>query len=239
MMGKLKGMATKFLADRKGSNDPAVAGDGTVAADIAALKAAMKGFGSDDEKIINIIFRRPREHLQKLIQADGMLMTRLKMETSGVLQEMIEAAFETHAESRAQWLAKGMHSAGTDEECVVDCLGTATPSEIQPAREAYAKTGLTTRVLSLDFRIKFETGGLLQDVFEAVLSETRPESGVEDAHLAADVEAFHAATAGKFGTDEKAVRFLFLLLFWIKSETTLQTRSFPLWRTVLAIISAR
>merc|ERR1711991_1102224 len=94
--------AKNFLANRKGaSDDPEVAGDGTVEGDIAALKAAMKGLGTDEEALINVIFRRSREHLVKLLEADRMLMTRLKMETSGALQECIEYAFQTPAETRA------------------------------------------------------------------------------------------------------------------------------------------
>ena len=58
----LMAQAKTFLASRKNANEmqdnPAISGDGTVEGDLVALKEAMKGIGTDEEKLVNIIFRR-------------------------------------------------------------------------------------------------------------------------------------------------------------------------------------
>jgi hypothetical protein len=83
----------------------------------------------------------------------------LKSETSGLTERALCAAIHTDSENRAQFLHDAVKGAGTDEDAMVDCLCTATPSQISATREYYNKHNIIkfeARVLFLSC-LSFQT----------------------------------------------------------------------------------
>lgn len=109
------------------------------------------------------------------------------------------------AENRSFYLGEGVGGAGTDELILIDVLLTASPAKIEALRAEWKHSH---PLISMDTRIKLETKGDLQRIFEAVIHDQRPHSGISEDKLQDDIDALHAATEGKLGTDEKAIAAL-------------------------------
>merc|ERR1711916_303328 len=77
----------------------------------------------------------------------------------------------------------------------------ATPLAIRKTEEVYNEMF----TIHMRTRVKLETSSDLQAVIEACMSNTRPESGIMQDQMEADMEKFYAATEGKLGTDENAL----------------------------------
>ncbi|KAB1281818.1 Annexin A6 [Camelus dromedarius] len=111
-------------------------------ADAKALRKAMKGLGTDEDTIINIITHRSNAQRQQIRQAFKShfgrdLMADLKSEISGDLARLILGLMMPPAHYDAKQLKKAMEGAGTDEQALIEILATRTNAEIRAINEAY------------------------------------------------------------------------------------------------------
>lgn len=179
----------------------------SIEADIEAIYKATKGLGTREKDLIAVLMQRNKTQLQQLREAypkvhKNDLVKLIQSETSGNLERVLCAGLWTDAELRCHLIHDGCTGPGTDEQALIDCLMTAYPSQIKAVREVWSHL---YKIMSFDTRIKFETGGNLQDVFDSAMSPTRPESGVDHSKMVDDIETFYRATEGKVGTDEAAL----------------------------------
>ena len=100
--------------------------------DAKDLKAAMKGLGTDEDKIIKIVANRTqkqrvaiKDFYQKLYNKD--LIKDLKSELNGKLETAIVALFKDPIEYDVETLKKSMKGAGTDEDTLIELLISRTP----------------------------------------------------------------------------------------------------------------
>uniref|UniRef100_A0A673K230 Annexin n=1 Tax=Sinocyclocheilus rhinocerous TaxID=307959 RepID=A0A673K230_9TELE len=112
------------------------------ASDAQALRKAMKGFGTDEDTIIDIVAHRSNAQRQEIRQTFKSLLGRdlmadLKSELSKNLQRLILGLMMTPAEFEAKMMKKAMEGAGTDEHALIEILVTRSNQEIQEMCSAY------------------------------------------------------------------------------------------------------
>ncbi|XP_074649159.1 uncharacterized protein LOC141904469 [Tubulanus polymorphus] len=206
--------------------DPAEKSVGTVfavkdfdaEADCEALRKCMRGAGTDEQAIIDVVSKRSNQQRQAIKKTFKTmygkdLIKDLKSELSGDFEEVMLALFEPTTFYDAWSLRKAMQGAGTAEAVLIEILCTRTNEEIQEIKECYKhKLG---RDLEKD--IVSETSGhfkrLLVSCCQANRAELTPadwekvfKSGAEsviDRDLARkEAQQLFEAGEQKLGTDE-------------------------------------
>uniref|UniRef100_A0A0R3X1P8 Annexin n=1 Tax=Hydatigena taeniaeformis TaxID=6205 RepID=A0A0R3X1P8_HYDTA len=170
--------------------------------DAQTLKEAVKGIGTDETIIIDILSHRTSCQRQDIAQAYKSqygedLLERLHKELSGKFRQAVEWSFYDRAHVNAAALKEAMKGAGTNEGMLIDVLCTATNDEVEEIKEAYME--LTQR--SLEDDVKSETSGDLERVLVAILQAER-ESDCDHSQAHEDAIKIYEAGEKKHGTDE-------------------------------------
>ena len=132
-------------------------------ADADALEKAMKGFGTDEKGLINILCKRTSDQRVKITQAYKAgygkvcllwnynhvsfkasllqdLAAKIKSETSGNFEKVLVALTQSRAEFLARELYKAMDGLGTNESTLIQILCSSTNQEIRDINLAYVKS---------------------------------------------------------------------------------------------------
>lgn len=117
------------------------------AGDAHLLRKAMKGFGTDEDGLINIICRRSNEQRQLINRAYKTnfgkdLMEDIKSETSGNFEKLLVALLTPIVDYYAKELHDAMSGAGTDEDVLIEVLATMSNYEIHTIKNAYERSEL-------------------------------------------------------------------------------------------------
>uniref|UniRef100_A0AAQ5Z3B7 Annexin n=1 Tax=Amphiprion ocellaris TaxID=80972 RepID=A0AAQ5Z3B7_AMPOC len=142
------------------------------AADAQALRKAMKGFGTDEDAIIDIVAHRSNAQRQEIRQAFKSLLGRdlmkdLKSELSKNLERLIIGLMLTPAEFNAKMMRKAMEGAGTDEHALIEILVTRSNEEIQAMNAAYQDAYKKT----LEEAIQSDTSGHFCRILVSLVQE--------------------------------------------------------------------
>ncbi|XP_043931585.1 annexin A6 isoform X2 [Protopterus annectens] len=216
-MWELSAMAT---IEPKGTVHPA--SDFDPVKDCEALRKAMKGFGTDEGPIIDIITQRSNAQRQQIYKTFKShfgrdLMADLKSEISGNLARLILGLMMTPADYDAKQLNKAMAGAGTDEKVLIEILTTRTNKEIHAINAAYK----AAYHKSLEDHIKSDTSGHFRKILVS-LSQGNREDGDADAERAKEdariaCKTLEMCDASDADAGSKETRFLSVLC----------TRSYP------------
>ena len=172
--------------------------------DAQILRKAMKGFGTDEAAIINVLARRTNDQRQRIMiafktQYGKDLISDLKSELSGRFEDTILALMTptTH------YLAKELHDAvsgiGTNEGVLIEIMCTATNQQMRDINAAYME--MYHHPLEND--IKGDTSGHFRRLLISLCMGNRDEStNVDSAQATADSQALYQAGEGQWGTDE-------------------------------------
>ncbi|XP_061127469.1 annexin A6 isoform X1 [Syngnathus typhle] len=191
------------------------------AADAQALRKAMKGFGTDEDAIIDIVAHRSNAQRQEIRQTFKSLLGRdlmkdLKSELSKNLERLIIGLMLTPAEFDAKMMMKAIEGAGTDEHALIEILVTRNNEEIQAmnaaVQEAYKQ--------SLETAIQSDTSGHFCRILVSLVQGAR-EDGPAD-YERANTDAQELADACNADSDDRVMKFMSVLC----------TRSFPHLRKV-------
>jgi len=172
--------------------------------DAKALKQAFKGFGSDEEAIINIIANRSNAQRQEITgQFKTMygkdLIKELKSELRGNFEDVIIALMMPPVEYYAKQLHKAISGIGTNEKAIIEILGIHKNAEIIAIREAYQRMYGNT----LEDDLKGDTSGALKRLMVSLVTAHRDESGIVDKESAyKDAQTLLRAGELFAGTDE-------------------------------------
>uniref|UniRef100_A0A8C7ZF97 Annexin n=1 Tax=Oryzias sinensis TaxID=183150 RepID=A0A8C7ZF97_9TELE len=197
------------------------ASDFDPAADAQALRKAMKGFGTDEDTIIDIVTQRSNAQRQEIRQTFKSLLGRnlmkdLKSELSKNLERLIIGLMMTPAEFDAKMMKKAIEGAGTDEHALIEILVTRSNEEIQAMNSAYQSAYNT----SLEEDIQSDTSGHFCRILVSLVQGAR-EEGQADLERA-DADAQELANACNGESDDMEMKFMSILC----------TRSFPHLRRV-------
>ncbi|GAA6110657.1 annexin A11a isoform X1 [Tachysurus ichikawai] len=172
--------------------------------DVEVLRKAMKGFGTDEQAIINLLGSRScRQRVPLLVTyktAYGKdLVKDLKSELSGNFEKLVLAMLKTPAQFDASELREAIKGAGTDEACLIEILSSRTNNEIREINQIYKAENKK----SLEDAISGDTSGHFRRLLISLAQGNRDERETVDISLAKqDAQTLYQAGENKLGTDE-------------------------------------
>jgi len=174
-------------------------------ADAEVLYKAMKGVGTNEEKLNSIIATRTRAQLQAIKKTfidkySKSLEHWIKGETSGNYEEVLLALIDDRAEYDAKLIKHAVKGLGTDDDELIEVICTRTNAELKAMKEAYRRL----HGVDVEHDVKGDTSGDYRDLLLTVVKADRPESATIDTTQAkADAQLLYSKGEGKVGTDEK------------------------------------
>jgi len=172
--------------------------------DAKALRKAMKGLGTDEDIIIQVLTKRSA--LQRLEISTAFknefgrdVLKDLKSELGGKFEDLILALMEEPSEYLAKMLNSAMDKIGTDEDILTEILCTRGNEDIRKISQAYEN--LFGKSLESD--ISGEVSGDFKRLLVLLLTNVRHENVVDPGNAATQAESLYNAGEGKLGTDEE------------------------------------
>jgi annexin A7/11 len=172
--------------------------------DAAALRKAMKGFGTDEDGLINILCRRPSYQRVEIVRAYKTaygkdLFEDIRSESSGNFQSVLIALLMPKAEYYCRELYEAMVGAGTDEDPLIEVMCTMSNQEIREIGMMYQRMFGQT----LESHLRSDTSGNMKRLMTSLSTGNRDESMRTDINSARqDAESLKRAGIARFGTDE-------------------------------------
>uniref|UniRef100_A0A8C7JTB8 Annexin n=1 Tax=Oncorhynchus kisutch TaxID=8019 RepID=A0A8C7JTB8_ONCKI len=206
------------------------ASDFDPAEDAQNLRKAMKGFGTDEDVIIDIVANRSNEQRQEIRQAFKSILGRdlmkdLKSELSKNLERLIIGLMLTPAEFDAKMMRKAMEGAGTDEHALIEILVTRSNEEIHAMNAAY-EDGYKK---SMEDAIQSDTSGRFSQILTSLVQGAREQGPADWDRALVDAQVstscnmtLELADACNEDSDDMEIKFMSILC----------TRSFPHLRRV-------
>ncbi|XP_077389034.1 annexin A6 isoform X1 [Festucalex cinctus] len=180
------------------------------AADAQALRKAMKGFGTDEDAIIDIVARRSNAQRQAIRQTFKSLLGRdlmkdLKSELSKNLERLIIGLMLTPAEFDAKMMRKAIEGAGTDEHALIEILVTRSNEEIQAMNAAYQEAYKQ----SLEAAIESDTSGHFCRILVSLVQGAREDGPADFERVNTDAQEL--ADACNADSDDRVMKFMSIL----------------------------
>ncbi|XP_044070155.1 annexin A11-like isoform X2 [Siniperca chuatsi] len=172
--------------------------------DVEVLRKAMKGFGTDEQAIIDLLGSRSNKQRVPLLRAYKTsygkdLIKDLHSELSGDFRKLVMATLKSPAEFDASELHSAIKGAGTDEACLIEILSSRSNAEIKEINRVYK----AEYKKSLEDAISGDTSGHFRRLLISLAQGNRDERETVDISLAKqDAQALYAAGENKLGTDE-------------------------------------
>ncbi|XP_071965357.1 annexin A13-like [Antedon mediterranea] len=173
-------------------------------ADCETLKGAMRGIGTDEDEITEVLANRTNEQRQDIKHTFTScygkdLEEELKEELRGNFEDVVVGLLDTPPVYDAKTLRKAMKGVGTDEKTVIEIMCTRLNQEIEGIKEAY--TELFERDLCED--LENETSGHFKYLMISIANAGRDESDEVDEDAATeDAQELFDAGEDRWGTDE-------------------------------------
>lgn len=173
--------------------------------DCQKLRTAMKGLGTDEKAIIDVLgHRTSNERLQIVTQYKTMfgkdLIKELNSELSGKFSKVALALCQPPDVYDTMQLREAMKGAGTDEDTLIEILCSRNNKQIQTITEKY-KQLYPGRNLEAD--IESETSGHFKRILVSLAQGNRDESHtVDQAAARRDANVLYEAGEKNLGTDE-------------------------------------
>jgi len=178
--------------------------------DAKVLYKAMKGFGTDEDKIINVVANRSSAQLiavQKKFRTmyGDDLAKWLKKELKGNLEKVVLGRFFGPREYQAYVLRNALSGVIFDYRALVDVICTKNKQEMEMVRRAYQ--ALYQRDLVKE--IERKTRGDFKRIMVSLAGAERDEKPVDEDLAKTDAKALYDAGEAKWGTDEGTFNRIF------------------------------
>ncbi|XP_036384775.1 annexin A4-like isoform X2 [Megalops cyprinoides] len=179
--------------------------------DAQKLRNAMKGAGTNEAAIIEVLAHRTIAQRQRIKETYKQTVGKeladdLKSELTGNFEKVVLGLLMPAPVYDAHELRYAIKGAGTDEACLIDILASRTNAEIKALTAFYNKE----HERNLEDDICGDTSGMFQRVLVSLLTAGRDESShVDEALVAQDAKDLYEAGEARWGTDE--VKFLTIL----------------------------
>jgi len=190
--------------------------------DSKTLYSAMKGLGTNEKNIINIVANRSSAQLMAVEKKFNTLYGSdlkkwLGKELRGHLEKVVLGRFFGPHVYQAYVLRHAMAGMGTDERALIDVICTKNRGEMARVKKAYD----TVYERDLIQDIQSETSGHFRRILVSLAGGGRENKPVDLELATKEAKALHEAGEGKWGTDEGTFNMIFA------------TRSFPQLRTTM------
>ncbi|XP_073398220.1 annexin A3 [Dendrobates tinctorius] len=172
--------------------------------DADAVRKAIKGLGTDEDSLINILTQRSSSQRQLIakeyLAACGKdLKDDLKGDLSGNFEHLMVSLILPPAVFDAKQLKKSMKGIGTAENILIEILASRTSKQMKEVGDAF----YSVYSKSLGDNISSETTGDFRKALLFLANARRDESSKVDENLAKkDAEILYNAGEKKWGTDE-------------------------------------
>ncbi|KAL4236376.1 Annexin A13 [Mactra antiquata] len=170
----------------------------------AELRKAMKGLGTDEAKIIQVLSNHSNKQRQEIAlsfksQYGKELKSELKSELGGKFEDVVLALMETPEQYDAKQLHDAIKGLGTDEGTLIEILCSRSKVQIEEIKKTYK----TLFKKDLESDVKGDTSGHLERLLVSQIAANRDDSvTVDQALAAADAKELYEAGDNKIGTDE-------------------------------------
>lgn len=172
--------------------------------DAAALRKAMKGFGTDEDAIIEVLCRRTCNQRMEIAKAFKTaygkdLISDIKSECRNNFLSVLIALLTPRHEFYARELYEAMYGEGTDEDVLIEVMCGLSNAEIRAVSNVYGH--LFGK--SLEDALREDTSGCFKRIMVSLSTGNRDESMVVDPNAAKiDAQSLKAAGISRMGTDE-------------------------------------
>ncbi|XP_049646349.1 annexin A8 [Suncus etruscus] len=180
--------------------------------DAEILYKAMKGIGTNEQAIIDVLTKRSNAQRQQIAKSFKAhygkdLIESLESELSGKFERLIRALMFPPYRYEAKELYDAMKGLGTKEGVIIEILASRTKRELQEIMKAYEEAYGS----SLEEDIKGDTSGYLERILVCLLQGSRDDmSSFVDPGLALqDAQDLFSAGEKFHGTDE--MKFITIL----------------------------
>jgi len=173
-------------------------------ADCKILRKAMKGLGTDEKAIIDVLAYRSnaqRQQLRTLFKTmyGKDLIDELKSELGGKFEDVVLGLMAVPADYDAYEIRRAIQGVGTDEDCLIEILCSRSNAQINALTDSY-KTKYKSK---LENDIKSDTSGHFKRLLVSMTTAGRMENQSPDpAKAAQDANDLYQAGAARLGTDE-------------------------------------
>ena len=178
--------------------------------DAAKLYKAMKGFGTDESTLIDILCKRTFAQRKEIAMSYKTgygkdLLENIKSETKGNLELVFKAILRTPAELEAHDLKKAIDGMGTDEEALIDVMCTKSNSEMIELKNAYRQMYHK----DLEREVGGDVSGYFKRLMVSLAAAHRSDNPPDYARAAQQANDLYTAGAKSFGTDEVTFNRIF------------------------------
>jgi len=163
----------------------------------------MKGWGTDDKVLVQIIGSHTYDQLQKLVEAYNInvkrdLMHDIHDETNHNFRVTLKALITEKATYDAECLQTALKGFGTNDEALIELTCTRSPDEIKAMFAAYKKINGKDAEKDISDDVSGDYGKLILAVCQNERKSTPDKTQMEK-----DVKALYEAGEAKLGTDEQ------------------------------------
>jgi len=182
-----------------------------------ALYEAMKGFGTNEKKLIDTLVGLDNETIQKVRESFSEqyhkdLIKEIKSETSGNFERALVALLLGPIEYDVFLLTDAIKGLGTNDTQLIEVLVSRHPDHLKKVVAHFRKE----HGKSLDEWIAGDTSGDYMDYLLALAAADRDGNAVHtsDEKAKEDAQKLYRAGEGKLGTDEKVFVTIFAKRSW-------------------------
>ncbi|CAN0147004.1 unnamed protein product [Lampetra planeri] len=174
--------------------------------DAEKLRKAMKGIGTDEQAVIDVLACRSNAQRQQIAlnfkSAYGKDLTdELKSELSGKFETVILGLLMPPIKYDVTQLREAIQGAGTNERCIIEIMASRGNRDILEIVKLYK----TQYHRSLEDDLVSDTSGYFERVLVSLSTGNRDEgTSIDDALVKKDAETLFQAGEKKTGTDETA-----------------------------------
>ncbi|XP_065571609.1 annexin A4-like isoform X2 [Artemia franciscana] len=198
--------------------------------DAEALRNAMKGLGTDEDAIIDILGRRTNRQRQQIADEYKScygkdLIKKLKKEVRGDFEDALVALMTPSKNYMATEVHEAIKGLGTDEDALIEILAGCSNEEMEEIAEAYQELYDT----SLEDAVAGDTSGDFKSLLVALVQGSRKEGHFVDEDTAkADAATLYEAVACSKNEQKYYAERLY------KSMEGFGTREKPLIRIIVS-----
>uniref|UniRef100_A0A671KEZ7 Annexin n=1 Tax=Sinocyclocheilus anshuiensis TaxID=1608454 RepID=A0A671KEZ7_9TELE len=170
--------------------------------DAEVLFKAMKGLGTDEDAILQLLIARSNAQRQEIKAAfktlhGNDLVDNLKSELGGKFESLIVALMTPPIMYDVTCLRDAIKGAGTDEKGLIEILASRLPNEVNEIKSLYKREHND----DLEKDVTGDTGGNFSRMLVVLLQASR-QQGIQEDLIQSDAQALLAAGEQKYGTDE-------------------------------------